>query len=758
MKMKIAYISTSLPMECGIATFNANLAIAINQHDTISKDSFVIALSDAEDLKTYQYPKDVKYIIRQNNQKDYLRAANYINTSQVDACVIEHEFGIYGGESGLYLLTLMARINKPIITILHTVLKQPNYIQQTIIQQIAKRSANIVVMSQKAIGFLTSIYHVPKEKIKYIEHGVPDLEPSAYNPVKAAYPFKDNKVLLTFGLISRGKGLETVVEALPQIVKNHPNAVYVVLGNTHPGVVKSAGEEYRDSLKRLAKKLNVENHLVFVNKFVDENELYQYLSAADVYITPYLNEAQITSGTLSYAVGAGAAVISTPYWHAQELLAQKRGLLFDFKNSQQLAVMVNELLEQPEKLGELKYNAYQYGLSLRWPSIGKKYIKVLQNAILAREKSDLESKSIIDVDSIPTFNLSHIRRLTDDTGIVQHAKYGIPNLKEGYCLDDNARALIMALMAFEQYKSKESLDLLPIYLSYIQYMQKEDGNFRNFLSFNRNYLDEVGSEDSFGRTIWSLGYLINYAPNNSYKEFADELFLKSVPHFNQLQHLRGVANTIIGVHHYLKVNPHDERIVNELNQLAVPLIDAYLDNKSGDWRWFEQKLTYDNAILPLALLCHYEINKNVQSLNIALEALDFLTDKTLAFGFLNPVGNDGWLEKGKPMALYDQQAIETMAMVLVYFKAYEITKDVKYMHHLYQSYLWFLGENSLNLPLYDHETKGCADGLQPHGVNRNQGAESTLAYLISHLVVFKALEIEYRYLADNKLQEDILEN
>ena len=756
--MKIAYISTSLPQECGIATFNANLAIAINQHDTISKDSFVIALSDAEDLKTYQYPDDVKYIIRQNNQKDYLRAANYINTSQVDACVIEHEFGIYGGESGLYLLTLMARINKPIITILHTVLKQPNYIQQTIIQQIAKRSANIVVMSQKAIGFLTSIYHVQKEKIKYIEHGVPNLEPSPNNPIKAAYPFKDNKVLLTFGLISRGKGLETVLEALPQIVEKHPNAIYVVLGNTHPGVVKNAGEEYRDSLKRLARKLNVENHLVFVNKFVNENELHQYLSAADIYITPYLNEAQITSGTLSYAVGAGAAVISTPYWHAQELLAQKRGMLFDFKNSQQLSLMVNQLFEQPDKLNELKYNAYQYGLSLRWPSIGKKYIKVLQNAILAKEKSDLESKSIIDVDSIPTFNLSHIRRLTDDTGIVQHAKYGIPNLKEGYCLDDNSRALIMAIMAFEQYKSKEALELLPIYLSYIQYMQKEDGNFRNFLSFNRNYLDEVGSEDSFGRTIWSLGYLINYAPNNSYKEFADELFLKSVPHFSKLQHLRGVANTMIGIHHYLKVNPHDGRIVNELNQLAIPLIDAYLDHKSGDWHWFEQKLTYDNAILPLALLCHYEITKHGQSLNIALEALEFLTEKTLSFGFLNPVGNDGWLEKNSPMALYDQQAIETMAMVLVYFKAYEITKDVKYMHHLYQSYLWFLGENSLNLPLYDHETKGCADGLQPHGVNRNQGAESTLAYLISHLVVFKALEIEYRYLADNKLQEDILEN
>ena len=756
--MKIAYISTSLPNECGIATFNANLSIAINQHKSIAKDSFVVALSDSESLDTYQYPSNVKYVIRQSNQKDYLRAADYINTSQVDACIIEHEFGIYGGESGLYLLTLMARINKPIITILHTVLKQPSYIQQTIIQQIAKRSSSIVVMSQKAIGFLTSIYQVPKEKIKYIEHGVPDLEPAKDNPIKKSYPFKDSKILLTFGLISRGKGLETVVEALPEIVKRHPDVKYVVLGNTHPGVVKNAGEEYRDSLKRLAKKLNVENHLVFVNKFVDEQELHHYLSAADLYITPYLNEAQITSGTLSYAVGAGAAVISTPYWHAQELLAQKRGLLFDFKAHEQLAGIVNELFEQPEKLNELKYNAYQYGLTLRWPAIGKNYIKVLERAILDKEKANMANRSIIDVDSIPTFDLSHIRRLTDDTGIVQHAKYGIPNLKEGYCLDDNARALIMALMAFEQYKSKEALELLPIYLSYIQYMQKEDGNFRNFLSFNRNYLDEVGSEDSFGRTIWSLGYLINFAPNNSYKEFATELFIKSIPHFSHLEHLRGIANTMIGINHYLKANAHHTSVVEELNQLAIPLVNAYKNNKDENWNWFEQKMTYDNALLPLALLCHYEISGDKQSLDIAIESLDFLTEKTLAFGFLNPVGNDGWLEKNQPMALYDQQAIETMAMALVYFKAYEVTKDEKYMHNLYQSYQWFLGENSLNLPLYDHETKGCADGLQNFSVNRNQGAESTLAYLISHLVVFKALEIEYRYLADDdKLKADMLE-
>ncbi len=750
--IKVAYISTSLPTECGIATFNDNLLNAIRQHISVSIEPIVVAVSDSEELDTYNYPETVKFIIRKNNQKDYLKAADYLNTSRAEVCIIEHEFGIYGGESGLYLLTLLARIHQPVFTILHTVLKQPTHIQHTILQQIAKHSAGIVVMSQKAIGFLTSIYHIPIEKINYIEHGVPDLEPVMDNPIKKSFPFKGKKTLLTFGLISRGKGLETVVEALPAIIKENPEVMYVIVGNTHPGVVRSGGEEYRESLKQLAKKLHVDEQLVFVNKFVNEQELHHYLSATDIYITPYLNEAQITSGTLSYAVGAGAAILSTPYWHAQELLAHKRGLLFEFRNSAQLATLVNELLHSPDKLNELKYNAYQYGLSLRWPAIGKQYVALLQNAV---EKHAIGKKGVpqLDLDSFPAFSLHHVRRLTDDTGIIQHAKYGIPNLKEGYCLDDNARALLMTLMAFEQYKSKEALDLLPIYLSYIQYMQREDGNFRNFLSFSRQYLDEVGSEDSFGRTIWALGYLVNAAPNNSYKEFADELFTKSVPHFSKLQHLRGLANTVIGIRHYLKAYPQATHLINELDDLALPLIKAYESNKSAGWHWFEEKLTYDNALLPLALLCYYEVSNHEKSRTIAFEALDFLTAKTLNGEYLHPVGNDGWLKKNSPMALYDQQAIETMAMTLVYLKAYEISGKKGYLQLLYQSFHWFLGENSLHMPLYDHETHGCADGLQPNGVNRNQGAESTLAYLISHLVVFKALEVDYRSIAEkNKLE------
>ncbi|MFA6084934.1 glycosyltransferase [Mucilaginibacter sp.] len=755
--MKIAYISTYPPRECGIATFNTNLKLAIDANFPNRKNlldgGFVVALNDSENMQEYEYPADVKYVIRQNHQKDYIHAANYINTSNVDACILEHEFGIFGGESGIYILPLINRLEKPLISILHTILKDPSYVQRIIIREIAEQSSKIIVMSKRAVDFLTSIYDVPAEKIQIIEHGVPDLEAPEVNPVKSLSQFKNHRVLLTFGLLSRNKGLETVIMALPKIVAKHPDVMYVVLGNTHPGVIKSSGEEYRDHLKSLAAQLKVSQHLSFINQFVAENELIDYLTATEIYVTPYLNEAQITSGTLSYAIGAGAAVVSTPYWHATELLDNGRGRLFDFKDSDGLADIVNDLLDNEAVLDELKENAYEYGLHLRWPVIGAEYIKVAQEATDSHDFSDkILKNSIVDPEILPKFSLTHVLRLTDDTGIVQHAKYGIPNLKEGYCLDDNARALIMALMAYQRNKSEDAFRLLPIYLSYIHYMQTEDGNFRNFLSFSRQYLDEVGSEDSFGRTIWSLGHLISCAASNSYREFALEIFHKSVKHFKALKYLRGVGNTIIGVSLYLQVFPTDEGMVQELVMLTQPLIDAYENNQSEDWQWFEDKMTYDNAILPLALLHSCEITGNERAKEIALNTMAFLDKLTLSNGYLSPVGNDGWYHRGGKYPVYDQQAIETMAMVLMHYQAYQIFRKPQYIEKMFLSYKWFLGENTLRAPLYDHETKGCCDGLLPTGINRNQGAESTLAYLISHLTVLKAFELEYEY---NKMDQQI---
>lgn len=755
--MKIAYISTYPPRECGIATFNHNLMNAINANFPERKDpldgGFVVALNDSEDVQEYEYPAVVKHVIRQDHQKDYIRAANYINTSSVDAVILEHEFGIYGGESGIYILPLINRLEKPLISILHTILKDPSYVQRIIIREIAEQSSKIIVMSNRAVEFLTTIYDIPAEKIQIIEHGVPDLEAPKINPVKNLSQFKNHRVLLTFGLLSRNKGLETVVKALPKIVEKHPDVMYVVLGNTHPGVIKSSGEEYRDHLKTLAASLKVSQHLSFINKFVAEDELINYLTAAEVYVTPYLNEAQITSGTLSYAVGAGAAVVSTPYWHATELLADGRGRLFDFKNADALAETVNELLDDKTVLNELKENAYEYGLHLRWPATGAEYIKVAQEATATHDFSDkILKNSIVDPEILPKFSLTHVMRLTDDTGIVQHAKYGIPNLKEGYCLDDNARALIMALMAYQRSKSNDAFKLMPIYLSYIHYMQTDDGNFRNFLSFSRQYLDEVGSEDSFGRTIWALGHLISCAASNSYREFAMEIFHKSYPHFKSLKHIRGQANTIIGISLYLQAYPTDEGMLAELVRLTQPLIDAYETTRSDDWEWFEESMTYDNAILPLALLHSCEITGNQKAKDIALKTMAFLDKLTLSNGYLSPVGNDGWYYRGGKFPTFDQQAIETMAMVLMHFQAYQIFRKPQYIEKMFLSYKWFLGENTLRAPLYDHETKGCCDGLLPTGINRNQGAESTLAYLISHLTVLKAFELEYEY---NKLDQQV---
>ncbi|HLW21534.1 MAG TPA: glycosyltransferase family 4 protein [Cyclobacteriaceae bacterium] len=744
--MKIAYISTYPPRQCGLATFNQNLIKAINSNfeDPFSlDDSVVVALNDSDDLHHYDYPKEVNFVIRQNETEDYLDAADFINEGPSDACILQHEFGIFGGESGIYILPFLNRLNKPLITILHTVLKSPTFLQHSIIREVAKRSSKVVVMSKKAIGFLTDIYDIPREKIQFIEHGVPNLEAPLVNPVKELSSLQGKRILLTFGLLSRNKGLETVIRALPEITKKHPDVRYVILGNTHPGILKGEGEEYRDHLKSLAAELKVADHLVFIKQFVEEEELINYLTAADIYITPYFNEAQITSGTLSYAVGAGAAVVSTPYWHAQELLADGRGRLFDFKDDQGLALVVNQLLDNPEKLNALKKKAYKYGLKLRWPKIGMEYITVLGKAVNDPDYAEKILTQVIDLEVMPEFSLDYIHRLTDDTGIIQHAKYGIPNRNEGYCLDDNARALIMALMSYQANKSQEALDLLPTYLSYIHHMQREDGKFRNFLSYSRQFLEAEGSEDSFGRTIWALGYLIDAAPNNSFKEFGEELLLNAVPHFKNLTHLRGIGNTIIGLSYYLKVHSSDKSMMQELVSLTDKLVDSYHSTKGEKWHWFENKLTYDNAILPLALFHSAEITDNKKVKSIALESLDFLENLTVNTDYLNPVGNDGWYLRDGEMPLHDQQAIETMAMVLMYHQAFKVTKQASYLKKMFSSYMWFLGENSLRVPLYDYETKGCCDGLQLSGINRNQGAESTLAYLISHLAVLLAFDHDY---------------
>ena len=702
-----------------------------------NNESFIVALNDNE--IDYRYPEEVKSTIRQDHQRDYLNAAEFINLSGADLCILEHEFGIFGGQNGIYILPLLHRLEIPLIVTLHTILKNPSYNEKAVLQEICKMAHRIVVMSHKAIDFLTGIYDVPKEKIVFIEHGVPDIQ---FSPEKAKKDFKleTKKVLLTFGFIGRSKGIETVIKALPQVVKKHPNVIYIVLGKTHPNVRRHSGEEYRIFLMRLVKSLKLEKHVVFLNDFINEQDLFKYLYACDIYITPYLNEAQITSGTLSYAIGVGAAVISTPYWHAAELLAEGRGKLFNFNDSEELSTTLTELLDKPEELKKFKTKAYEYGRKITWPKTGEKYLALAKNIVKENPQLNEKRDTVLDFLILPSFSMAHINRLTDDTGIIQHAKFGIPNLKEGYCLDDNARALLMVLMAYRQKRDMRALELSPIYLSYIHYMQNPDGTFKNFLSFSRQFLDEVGSEDSFGRTIWALGYLLANAPNDAYYQTGKLVFFNAAPNFEKLQSIRSIANTMIGISYYLKSNPTDDSMTERLRNMAQTLIQHYHNNESADWKWFESLLAYDNGILPLALLHSAKILNDNEITKVAIESMDFLTKHTLKDNYLSIIGNEKWYVKDGTRSVFAQQPIDAMAMVLMYHQAFYLTRDKEYINKMYTSFLWFLGENDLRISLFDFETKGCCDGFEMGGVNRNQGAESSLAYLISHLTVLQAYE------------------
>ncbi len=741
--MKLAFVGTYPPRECGIGTFTNHLfksILSVNENQHNEYEGFVVALNDID--LTYEYPEEVKLTIRQEYQNDYLEAVKSINISGADLCILEHEFGIFGGQSGVYILPFLHSLEIPFIVTLHTILKSPSYNEKVVLQEICKMSCKIVVMSNKAVDILISIYDVDKDKIALIEHGVPDIH-FEQERSKREFKLENKKVLLTFGFIGRNKGIETVIKALPEVVCKHPEVIYIVLGKTHPNILRHSGEEYRIFLMRLVQNLHLEKHVLFLNEFINERDLFKYLSASDIYITPYLNEAQITSGTLSYAIGAGSAVISTPYWHAEELLADGRGRLFNFNDSKELTGVLNELLDKPEELKEIKRRALEYGKEITWPKIGEKYLK-LATDMIEEGTSVPEKKDVaLDLLSLPPFSLTHINRLTDDTGIIQHANFGIPNLKEGYCLDDNSRALIMVLMAYRQMKDIRALDLSPIYLSYIHYMQNADGTFRNFLSFSRCFLDDVGSEDSFGRTIWALGYLLSNAPNDAYYQTGKLVFFNAAPNFEKLNSLRGIANTMIGISFYLKSNPSDDSMTERLRNLAQNLIRQYEANQCSEWNWFESLLAYDNGILPLALLHSAEILNDDRITSVAMESMEFLTEHTLKDNHLSIIGNEKWYKKKGDRSRFAQQPIDAMAMVLMFHQAYHLTKEKEYLNKLYTSFLWFLGENDLRMSLYDFETNGCCDGFESYGINRNQGAESSLAYLISHLTVLKAYEEFY---------------
>jgi glycosyltransferase involved in cell wall biosynthesis len=732
--MQIAVIGNFLPRQCGIATFTGNFIDSIlsccpgdNEPHTITG----IAIDDPE--SRYQYGEQVKYSIRRQQQEDYLQAAAFINNSGSAVCVLQHEFGIFGGESGVFILTLLQHIRIPVITIFHTVLKKPSYHEKEIMKKVGSHSSKVVVMSNLATSFLQKIYGIPSRKIQLIHHGVPDFSHHpATHSLKKQFPGKT--ILCTFGLLGRSKGIETVINALPAIMKHYDNFVYVILGKTHPNVKKHCGEEYRDYLKQLADAKKVGGNIVFIDEFVTEQQLKEYLMDVDIYITPYLNESQITSGTLAYAIGAGTCIVSTPFWHATELLANGRGSFFGFGDCNALAATLCSLLGNPAEREAIRKKAFAYGKGMYWKHTGRQYLELLETV---RHQIPEKKKRLSEIclHRIPAFDMEHIVRLTDSTGILEHASFSTASFKEGYCLDDNSRALLLVAAAYRQGYNRKVLKLADIYLRYIKLMQKEDGSFNNDYTYDRKIIDVHVSEDAFGRTIWAMGYLIELGINDAYTQFAKDTFFRAAPHFSGLQSLRGMSNTIIGLCYFLKRYPDNEYVIHVLNILAGRIAAAFNKKSTAGWCWFEDVLTYDNAIIPLAMWHAAQITKNDEILTIAKKTTAFLDSVIMPGNKLSLIGNQDWFRKDAGRDPFGQQPVDAMAMVLLHQQAFAVTGNKKHYNKMLLSYSWFLGNNDLYIPLYDEETKGCCDGIEQYAVNRNQGAESAISYQLAYLSV-----------------------
>ena len=733
----IAFIGNYLPRQCGIATFTTDLCEAIAEE---YKDTSCIALPVNDIEGGYAYPSRVRFELTQKDIESYRRAADFLNINSIEIVSLQHEYGIYGGRAGSYILTLLRELRMPVVTTLHTILKDPDPDQRRVLEEIVALSDRVVVMSERGKEFLQSIYCVPLDKIDMIPHGIPDVpfvDPSFH---KDLFGVEGKSVLLSFGLLSANKGIENVIKALPAILEKYPNVVYIVVGATHPHVLQNEGETYRLSLQWLAHEKGVEGNVIFYNRFVSLEELIQFISATDIYITPYLDAAQITSGTLAYTVGAGKAVISTPYWYAEEMLADERGVLVPFSDPEALANQVIDLLGNDSKRHAMRKRAYLFGRDMIWPQVSRRYMKSFERARTEHRHFAQAEFAVKPLDKrtaeLPPLKLDHLHHMTDETGILQHAIFTIPNYREGYTTDDNARALMVSAL-LEELGIKEATQLETRYLAFLWYaFNTETKRFRNFMDYRRKWLEETGSDDSHGRALWALGTVLGFSITPTLHNMAGRVFQQSLLAILETTSPRAWAFALIGIHEYLERYAGDRRASQVLQELAGRLLRLYQDNRADGWNWFENKLTYCNAALSHAMLLCGQSMPNTQMIEAGFESLIWLADIQRADAegkHFVPIGSNGFYEKGKERPRFDQQPVEAQAMVSACLEAYRITREKKWYNESRRAFEWFLGRNDLHLPVYDPTTGGCRDGLHPDRPNENQGAESTLAFLQSLL-------------------------
>lgn len=734
---RIAFIGNYSPRQCGIATFTTDLceAIATEYSDTTC---IALPINDTDD--GYAYPPRVRFELNEQEIESYRRAADFLNINSVDIVSLQFEYGIFGGRAGSHVVTLLRELRMPIVTTLHTILREPDPDQRLVLEAVAALSDRLVVMSQRAKEYLETIYRVKPEKIDIIHHGIPDVpfvDPSFYKDV---FGIEGKVVLLSFGLLSANKGIEDVIASLPAIVERYPNVVYLILGATHPHVVQHEGETYRLSLQWLAQEKNVEANVIFYNRFVSLEELNKFIGSADIYITPYLNEQQIVSGTLAYTLGAGKAMISTPYWYAEEMLADGRGVLVPFHTPQAIAEGVLDLLDDEMKRHAMRKRAYMFGRKMIWPQVAQRYMESFDRARAERRHFIPQGFTARVLDKLPgelpPLKLDHLRHMTDHTGIFQHAIFTIPNYSEGYTTDDNARALIVSVL-LESLKIGDAHVLSLRYMAFLWYaFNSETGRFRNFMDYQRNWLDSNGSDDSHGRALWALGTVLGRSNSATLQSMAGQIFEMALPAILQTTSPRAWAFALLGIHEYQQRFFGDRRAGLVQEELAGRLTVLYQQNRTDEWRWFEPTLTYCNAALPHAMLtCGRSINSTA-AIEAGMESLQWLDQIQRSEGAVShfvPIGSNGFYPRNGDRSRFDQQPIESQAMVSASLEAYKLTGNRQWHKDARRAFEWFLGRNDLNLPIYDPTTGGCRDGLHPDRANENQGAESTLAFLQSLL-------------------------
>jgi glycosyltransferase involved in cell wall biosynthesis len=730
---RIAFIGNYLPRQCGIATFTTDLCEAVAvEHPGAT----CIALPVNDNEAGYEYPSRVRFELAEKDIDSYRRAADFLNINSVDVVSLQFEYGIFGGRAGSHILALLRELRMPIVTTLHTILREPDPHQRRVLEEVAALSDRVVVMSERGAAFLREVYRISPAKIDLIPHGIPDLSFVDPGFHKDLFGVEGKIVLLSFGLLSANKGIENVIAALPAILAKHPNVVYFIVGATHPQVKQHDGETYRLSLQWLAQEKGVEGQVIFYNQFVTLDELVEFIGAADIYITPYQNPAQIVSGTLAYTLGAGKAIISTPYWYAEEMLADERGVLVPFRDPPALAAQVIDLLDNEAKRHAMRKRAYMFGRDMIWPQVARRYLESFARARAEKRNFTPSVFTVKPLDKrpaeLPPLKLDHLRHMTDDTGMLQHALFTLPNYREGYTVDDNARALMVSVLADELGHS-EGAEIVSRYLAFICYaFNGETKRFRNFMDYQRNWLEASGSDDSHGRTLWALGTLLGRSNTPGLQSMAGRLFEQALPAILTTTSPRAWAFALIGIHEYLRRYDGDRRASQVREELAGRLLTLYQANRSKEWCWFEESLSYCNAALPHAfLMCGQSIPSSTMS-DAALESLTWLADlqrdKTNGGHFV-PIGSNGFYKRGGVRARFDQQPVEAQAMVSACLEAHRITGDKNWYKEARRAFDWFLGRNDLHLSIYDPTTGGCRDGLHPDRPNENQGAESSLAFL-----------------------------